>query len=190
MHWKHELLQRLQEVRGNCKTRNQLIHISRQPFCREEEAPFIAIHTLDALAYLLPDAPTLRLAACDVDPTAAQITLQVCSTQTRVPCPLCATPARRIHSRYTRTLADLQWAQYRVRLQLRVRRWFGHTRPCRRRIFTERRLARSMREYGLRVLCPGLGRTVNNLTMPSQGGSMPLRDPYRIADQQLCNTFP
>ena len=42
----------------------------------------------------------------------------------RVPCPLCATPARRIHSRYERTLADLPWAQYRVRLQLRVRKWF------------------------------------------------------------------
>ena len=28
--------------------------------------------------------------------------------------------------------------QYRVRLQLRVRKWFCRNRPCRRRIFTER----------------------------------------------------
>ena len=60
------------------------------------------------------------------------------STQTRAPCPLCATPARRIHSDYGRTLADLPWAQYRVCLQLRVRKWFCRHRTCRRRIFTER----------------------------------------------------
>ena len=90
------------------------------------------------LVSLLPDATTLRLAACHVDTTAAQITLLVRSTQARVPCPLCAIPTRRIHSRYTRTLADLPWAQYRVRLQLRVRKWFCRNRHCRRRIFTER----------------------------------------------------
>jgi transposase len=87
---------------------------------------------------LLPDATALRLEACDVDDTTAQITLRVQSTQTRAPCPLCATPARRIHSDYGRTLADLPWAQYRVSLQLRVRKWFCRNRACRRRIFTER----------------------------------------------------
>jgi transposase len=87
---------------------------------------------------LLPETPTLSLTACHVDTTAAQITLRVCSTQVSVPCPLCAMPAQRIHSRYTRTLADLSWADYRVRLQLRVRKWFCRNRACRRRIFTER----------------------------------------------------
>ena len=90
------------------------------------------------LAHLIPNATTLCLTACHVDTTSAQITLLVRSTQTSVPCPLCATPARRIHSRYTRTLADLPWADYRVRLQLRVRKWFCRNRHCRRRIFTER----------------------------------------------------
>src|SRR5919198_6432540 len=89
-------------------------------------------------ARLLPDATVLRLEACDVDDTTAQITLRVQSTQTRAPCPLCATPARRIHSDYGRTLADLPWAQYRVYLQLRVRKWFCRNRACPRRIFTER----------------------------------------------------
>jgi len=87
---------------------------------------------------LLPDATVLRLEACEVDDTTAQITLRVQSTQTSVPCPLCATPARRIHSDYGRTLADLPWAQYRVCLQLRVRKWFCRNRACQRRIFTER----------------------------------------------------
>jgi transposase len=53
----------------------------------------------------------LRLEACEMDDTTAQITLRVQSTQPRAPCPLCATPARRIHSDYGRTLADLPWAQ-------------------------------------------------------------------------------
>jgi transposase len=80
----------------------------------------------------------LRLEACQVDDPTAQITLRVHSTQTRVPCPLCAIPARRIHSHYTRTLADLPWAEYRVRLQLRARKWFCQNPHCVRRIFTER----------------------------------------------------
>ena len=104
----------------------------------QEESAFVTTQTPDVLACLLPDATTLRLVACHVDITAAQITLGVRSAQTRVPCPLCATPARRIHSRYTRTLADLPWADDRVRLQLRVRKWFCRNRSCRRHIFTER----------------------------------------------------
>jgi transposase len=87
---------------------------------------------------LLPDATVLRLEACEMDDTTAQINLRVQSTQTSAPCPLCATPARRIHSDYGRTLADLPWAQYRVSLQLRVRKWFCRNRACQRRIFTER----------------------------------------------------
>jgi transposase len=87
---------------------------------------------------LLPDATVLRLEACEMDDTTAQINLRVQSTQTSAPCPLCATPARRIHRDYGRTLADLPWAQYRVSLQLRVRKWFCRNRACQRRIFTER----------------------------------------------------
>ena len=104
----------------------------------EEDPTFIAPETPDVLPCLLPDATTLRLAACHIDTTAAQITLLVRSTQASVPCPLCAIPARRIHSRDERTLADLPWAAYRVRLQLRVRKWFCRHRHCRRDIFTER----------------------------------------------------
>ncbi len=80
----------------------------------------------------------LRLEACEIDNTTAQISLRVPSTQTRAPCPLCATPARRMHSDYGRTLADLPWAQYRVSLHLRVRKWFCPHRSCPRRLFTER----------------------------------------------------
>jgi len=87
---------------------------------------------------LLPDATTLCLAACHIDHTAAQIIVSVRATPATAPCPLCTTPAHRIYSSYERTLADLPWAAYHVRLQLHVRKWFCGNRQCRRRIFTER----------------------------------------------------
>ena len=105
---------------------------------REEETAFISTPATTVLARLLPDATALRLDACAIDETTAQITLLVRSTQATVPCPLCTTLARRIHSHYERTLADLPWAQYRVCLQLRVRKWFCPNPRCVRRIFTER----------------------------------------------------
>jgi transposase len=109
-----------------------------RPRCLQEEPAFVSTPTHHVLARLLPDATTLRLDACSVDEAARQITLLVYSTQASVPCPLCTTPAQHIHSHYERTLADLPWADYRVRLQLRVRKWFCRHRHCRRRIFTER----------------------------------------------------
>src|SRR5512145_152141 len=89
-------------------------------------------------SFFLPDATSLRLDAWHLDTAVSLLTVSVTSTQTSVPCPVCALPATRIHSRYTRTLADLPWAAYRVRLQLRVRKWFCGDSACVRRIFTER----------------------------------------------------
>ena len=68
----------------------------------EKESTFVSTPATTVLTRLLPDATRLRLEAWDVDDTTAQITLRVQSTQTRAPCPLCATPARRIHSRHYR----------------------------------------------------------------------------------------
>jgi transposase len=112
--------------------------MTQSPDGLEEDPAFITLPPPDVLARLLPDATLLHLEVCEVDETAAQITLRVQSTQISAPCPLCATLARRIHSDYGRTLADLPWAQYRVYLQLRVRKWFCRNRSCPRRIFTER----------------------------------------------------
>ena len=87
---------------------------------------------------LLPETTSLRLDAWCLDTAASLLTVSVTSTQTMVPCPVCAVPAARIHSRYTRTLADLPWAAYRVRLRVRGRKWFCANLACGRRIFTER----------------------------------------------------
>jgi len=112
--------------------------MTQRPDYLEEDPAFITRPPPAVLARLLPDATLLHMEACEVDETAAQIILRVQSIQISASCPLCATPARRIHSDYGRTLADLPWAQYRVYLQLRVRKWFCRNRSCPRRIFTER----------------------------------------------------
>ena len=53
-------------------------------------------------------------------------------------CPICAQSSPRIHSRYTRTVADLPWAGRPVRVMLAVRRFFCPTPDCPRKIFAER----------------------------------------------------
>jgi transposase len=93
---------------------------------------------MELLPDLLPQAPLLHLETWQIDTATAQLTLRVQSVQTRVPCPVCQFPTRRIHSRYTRTVADLPWAEYRVVLQLSVRKFFCANGRCLRRIFTER----------------------------------------------------
>jgi transposase len=53
-------------------------------------------------------------------------------------CPDCAQESRRIHSRYTRTLADVSLMDYAVRLRVQVRRFFCSNAACARTTFAER----------------------------------------------------
>ena len=68
----------------------------------------------------------------------AEITLLISSTQAEPRCPGCHVPARRVHSHYTRTLADLSWSGDQITWRLRVRKLCCRNRQCPRRIFTER----------------------------------------------------
>ena len=104
----------------------------------EEELAFVSTPVLALLARFLPDRTTLSLQAWHVDEATAAITLHVTSTQACVPCPLCHVQTPRVHSRYTRTLADVPWGAYAVRLQLQVRKFFCDNPTCPRQIFTER----------------------------------------------------
>jgi transposase len=90
------------------------------------------------LSRFLPDALPLHLDSWQLDHTATLLTLHVTSTQRGVPCPVCAVFTHRIHSGYTRLLADLPWGAARVRWQLHVRKFFCGNPQCPRRIFTER----------------------------------------------------
>jgi transposase len=76
---------------------------------------------------------------CDVVRFGSEIvTLKLTAIKSAVLCPGCGQPSHRIHSRYTRTLADLPWMGTPVRLQLQVRRFFCDTSTCSRTIFAER----------------------------------------------------
>jgi transposase len=87
---------------------------------------------------VLPTSTPRQLDTWSLEEPQAQITLLVSSTQTAARCPGCNAPARHVHSRYTRILADLPWSDYRVTWRLRVRKFFCRKMTCSRRIFTER----------------------------------------------------
>lgn len=66
------------------------------------------------------------------------LTISGCVRGAEARCPVCGEPSRRVHSRYTRTLADLPWSGFPVRLRFRVRKFFCDQPSCKRRIFAER----------------------------------------------------
>jgi transposase len=71
---------------------------------------------------VLPTPKLLNL--IDVRATENAITL-VARTSSRVArCPACGAKSARIHSHYTRMLADLPWQGIPVNVRLRVRRFF------------------------------------------------------------------
>ncbi len=76
------------------------------------------------LCLLLPSSSDLPLEIMTADDQTKCLTLALTSTQSLPPCPLCQTPATRSHSTYTRTLADLPWADVAVRLHLNVCKCF------------------------------------------------------------------
>lgn len=71
-----------------------------------------------------------------------ELVLHVTATSTGSPCPLCAKPATRLHSRYSRVVKDLPCAGQQVRLILHVRKFFCDTADCVRKIFAERLASR------------------------------------------------
>ena len=60
------------------------------------------------------------------------------SASTARRCPVCGKRSGRVHSRYTRTLADLPWQGVPVTVGLRVRRFFCDEANCDRTVFAER----------------------------------------------------
>jgi transposase len=85
---------------------------------------------------ILPDAEILKLLY--VCASGQSITLAARTTPADVPCPVCGTLSRRVHSRYVRTLADLPWQGIPVSVRLHVRRFFCDADSCERTIFAER----------------------------------------------------
>jgi transposase len=85
---------------------------------------------------ILPDTerlPLLHLAATDDRITAVVETIAVSA-----PCPQCGQLSSHVHSRYSRSVADLHWHDVPFRLRLHVRRFFCAEPTCSRHVFTER----------------------------------------------------
>jgi len=111
---------------------------------------------------VLPDPNVVQLHEIVVGSDMPSITLVMSAIAPTAVCPTCLNAARRIHSHYRRSLADLAWADVPVHITLGVRRFFCDTTACVRRIFTERlptivrpwarrttRLARVQQQIGL-----------------------------------------
>jgi transposase len=88
------------------------------------------------LRALVPDSDRLTLQHVRIDGDA--VTLAVQAIASTSPCPECGNSSTRVHSRYTRTLADLPWQGKTVRINLQVRRFFCPRTACPRKTFAER----------------------------------------------------
>jgi len=86
---------------------------------------------------LLPLIPA-GLSVVQVLPASNSITIVAVPTALQGACPLCGTVTGRVHSHYSRSLADLPWQGRSAQLQVRARRFRCVSGSCSRRIFTER----------------------------------------------------
>jgi transposase len=73
-----------------------------------------------------------------VEITAAQLTVEVISTQPRAHCPGCGNPSDHMHCQYQRTVHDVPCGGRTVVLRLRVRKFACLTASCPRKVFAER----------------------------------------------------
>jgi transposase len=87
------------------------------------------------LSQLLRAPAGSRLVRSDFDGTT--LTLGIATTHPNASCPACGLQTWRVHSRYTRTLAEEPVFGHQVRLEMTVRRFFCPGPPCPRRIFVE-----------------------------------------------------
>ena len=85
---------------------------------------------------ILPSPELLSLISVSTDAQSITITARTSSCNAR--CPMCGRKSSKVHSRYTRTVADLPWQNIPVTVSLHVRRFFCEEGSCGRAIFAER----------------------------------------------------
>jgi len=98
---------------------------------------------------LLADPAAIRLEK--IVPDHSSLTLVVKATQAHAECPRCRRPSARVHSYYTRQVADLPWHGVAVKLELRTRRFRCRNSLCIKRVFCER-LPRVVAHYGRKTV--------------------------------------
>lgn len=87
-------------------------------------------------AHLLADPSSIRLEK--IVQHDSSLTLVVRTTPARAECPRCHRPSARVHSYYTRSVADLPWHGVAIKLELRTRRFRCKNSLCTKRVFCER----------------------------------------------------
>ena len=87
-----------------------------------------------AMLISLPNSMRLEDIALEGDVLVQHVT----STNSTALCPECGELSSRVHSRYSRRVADLPLQARAVRLHLQVRRFFCATKSCRKKTFAER----------------------------------------------------
>jgi transposase len=132
--------------------------------------------------------------------SADRLLVHVISVSARMCCPLCGAAAHRMHSRYSRRVADLPCAGRQVTLVLTVRKFFCPNPDCPRKIFAEQfpdlvpvyaRLTNRLRDalvaLGLATsgeltsrLAPELGMTVKPTTLLRQVRAVPISPMGRV----------
>jgi transposase len=98
---------------------------------------------------LLADPAAIRLEKIIQHP--GSLTLVVRATQPQAACPRCHRPSTRVHSYYTRAVADLPWHGVAVKLELLTRRFRCRNSLCTKRVFCER-LPHVVAHYGRKTL--------------------------------------
>jgi transposase len=87
---------------------------------------------------LVPLALPEELEVTEMEVIDDVFTLTAHCTREHPCCPLCGTPAQRVHSRYLRRITDLPSGGKRICLQVLVRKCFCDLSTCMRKIFAER----------------------------------------------------
>src|SRR5215210_8945137 len=100
-------------------------------------------------ATLLADPEAIRLEKIIQHPSS--LTSVVRATRVEVECPRCHRPSSRLHSYYTRHIADLPWHGVAVKLELRTRRFRCKNSLCTKRVFCER-LPRVVAHYARKTV--------------------------------------
>ena len=115
----------------------------------------------------------------------AGVTFTVASRQSSGCCPSCQSPSSRVHSTYERTVDDLPMHGRRVRLRLKVRRFFCDRSTCDQQTFAERfdavaeaharktrRLVGALYEVGFACGGEAGSRLAGRLGMPVSGDTV------------------
>jgi transposase len=152
---------------------------------------------MDLLPYLLPLDTSLQVTDLTIDDEAKLITIELQAIAASCPCPSCQQLAKRIHSHYQRSVVDLPWAGFVVRLHLHVRKFFCDNAACPCKVFAERlpalvapsarrtlRLTEQQQHLGLAVggnpsarLSGELGRSASRNTFLRLIERLPLPEP-------------